>query len=156
MGVRVSVEKLGDSRRKFLWLTPQRAVQSIPMSEGEVNGVESTLAACGVCGHVAKLNARICRPCELCLGRRMAELIAQARYDQPFALQCYQGMNSLAQRRFSTLLGDPTSAEPWRPRALALRTAAPGLRKAQAPEAAPRPLAKCSPSEAPSATRVAR
>lgn len=102
---------------------------------------------CSVCGSSGKLNARICAKCEATLGRRTAELIAQARVDRDFACAAIAEMNPLAQRRFITMLGDPREGTEWAPRAVKFSVVAPALRKASADSAAPGPqIAKASPS----------
>lgn len=89
--------------------------------------------SCEVCSSKAQLNARICHDCESTLGRRTAELIARARGDQDFAKECFAKMNPLGQRRFSTLLGDPTVSDSWVPSPVQLQAVSrgPGLAKAR-------------------------
>ena len=104
---------------------------------------------CQVCEQHGPLNARICRQCEHVLGRRMAELVARARFDHAFAREAFTGMDALGKQRFRVLLGDPMEVPEWNPLPLLIRGRAPGPGLTQArlrPEATsagPVHLAKC-------------
>jgi hypothetical protein len=109
---------------------------------------------CQVCEASGQLNARICRHCEAVLGRRAAEVLARARLDRDFARETFAKMNPLGQQRFRVLLGDPASAEAWRPPPFRLTRSGnvnavaggrgPGLAPAKA-RGVPALLAKCEP-----------
>lgn len=114
---------------------------------------EPGFGECNVCGASGRLNARICSSCEEVLGRRTAELVARARSDHDFAVECFSAMNALAQRRFVTMLGDPTQNGEWLPRPVAFTLAGPSMRKAGS--SAMPGLAKATPQARSSAQRRA-